>query len=106
MVWHTLYVAEEIVNFKWEEENGDITEIRIYKVQKTKENPEGISYSCVFIRNGKRAIAYDNFEGHKGELRHHKHINERITPYQFIDEWTLIEDFNKDIEKLQAGEKR
>ena len=45
-------MAEEIVNYKWEEENGDIIEMRVYKVPKTEENLEGISYSCAFIRDG------------------------------------------------------
>ena len=53
-----------------------------------------------------RVIAYDNFEGYEGELRHHKHINDRIIPYKFIDEWTLMEDFAKDIEKLRTGGKK
>lgn len=104
MVCYTTYVAEEIFLHKEMKKNGDITELRIFRVPCTEENQEGISYSCVYIRNGVRIIGYDNFEGHKKEgMRHHKHIKDRIVPYQFIDEWQLIADFNDDVKKIESG---
>ncbi len=73
----------------------------VYKVSKSEQNPDGISYSFVFIRDGERLIGYDNFEGH-GEIgRHHKHIKDRIIKYEFVDEWKIFEDFNEDIEKIK-----
>ncbi len=104
MAYYTLYVAEEIFFHKEVMQNGNIREMRIFRVPCTEENPEGISYSCVYIREGVRIIGYDNFEGHEKEgMRHHKHIKNRIVPYQFIDEWQLIADFNEDVEKIESG---
>ena len=49
-------------------------------------------------------MGYDNFEGHLKEGNsHHKHIKDQVIPYQFVDEWKLIADFNEDIEKIKRG---
>ena len=97
-------MAEEILTHKYTENNGDIIEIKILKVKKSKQTPEGISYSLVYIRDGKRLIGYDNSKGHIFEGKtHHKHIKNRIIPYDYIDEWKLIEDFNEDIEQINRG---
>ena len=96
-------MAEEIFNFKHIEENGDIIEMRILKVPKSEQQPEGVAYSLVYIRKGARLVGYDNFEGHGERLRHHKHVKGRIIPYAFVDEWTLVEDFVNDIEKIKRG---
>ncbi len=97
-------MAEEIFNHKNIDENGNITEIKILKIPKTTDNPEGISYSLVYIKNDKRIIGYDNFGGHKINTNcHHKHIKNRIEIYEFIDEWKLIQDFMDDIKKINKG---
>ena len=97
-------MAEEVFNHKHLDEDGDITEIRIFKVKRSANNHEGISYSLVFIRKGERLLGYDNFEGHKKEGNmHHKHVRNRIIPYDFVDEWKLVEDFNEDVEKIKRG---
>ncbi len=97
-------MTEEIFSHKHIEEDGGIIEIRILKVPKTEKNPEGIAYSLVYIKNGARIIGYDNFEGHEKEnMRHHKHVRDRILPYDFIDEWKLVEDFTEDVEKIKKG---
>ena len=97
-------MAEEIFTYRETREHGDIIEMRILRVPPSPQNPEGVSYSCVYIRDGKRLVGYDNFEGHEKEgLRHHRHIRERIVPYEFSDEWTLIRDFMEDVEKIDRG---
>jgi len=99
-----LHAGEDIFSHKHVEENGDVVEMRIRTVQKTSMNPEGIAYSLVYVRKGKRLIGYDNFEGHfKEGSSHHKHIGERIVKYMFVDEWKLIEDFTEDIDKIKRG---
>lgn len=104
MVQHTLYVPEEIFTHKHVEDNGDIVQMKILRVPKSENNPEGVSYSLVYIRNGKRLLGYDNFEGHKRDGKaHHKHINEQVVPYDYVGEWKLIEDFNEDVEKIKRG---
>lgn len=97
-------MAEIIFQHKYIDEYGNITDIKIMKTPVTNENPEGITYSLVYIIKGKRIIGYDNFEGHKIDGNsHHKHIRKRIENYKFIDEWKLIDDFNNDVEKLKKG---
>jgi len=56
----------------------------------------------VYVRQGKRLIAYDNY-GEHGRFRHHRHIKEHIETYEFVDEWKLLDDFDKDIEKIKQG---
>lgn len=97
-------MAEEIFYHKQIEDNTDIIEMRIWKVPKSKEYPEGIRYSLVYIRHGKRLVGYDNFGGHSKDGNfHHKHIKNKIIHYDFKDEWKLIEDFNEDVEKIRKG---
>lgn len=80
--------------------NGDIIEIRVFEVQKSQSQPEGISYRMAFIRAGKRVVCYDNFEGHSLQgSSHHKHIGDMILPYDYVDYWKAIEDFCADVEK-------
>lgn len=95
--------GEEFLVYKFTEENGDIVEARITKVPISVRFPEGIKYSCVYIRNGKRLIGYDNSEGDQQGPNHHKHIKDRIAGYEFVDVWKLLEDFNEDIEKIKRG---
>lgn len=97
-------MSEELFSHKHTEENGDIVEIRIWEVPASPANPEGVSYSFVYIREGKRVVGYDNFEGHAQEgKRHHRHIKERMEAYEFADIWKLMSDFNEDIEKIKRG---
>src|SRR3989344_2058346 len=79
-VYYTLYVAEEILNHKHVEANGDIIEMRIWGVPISETNPEGIAYSLVYVRMGLRLVGYDNeWHGQPGS-NPHKHIKDRIIP--------------------------
>jgi hypothetical protein len=82
------------------ERNGDIVEMRIWRVQSSKRMPSGMKYSLVYISEGKRIIGYDNAEG-KGHHRHHK--NQEFA-YDFQDVGNLIQDFYEDVEKVKRGE--
>ena len=95
-------MTEIIFEHKYIDQNGDIIEIKILKVPKTTDNLDGVSYSLVYIKEGKLILGYDNFEGHRinGNCNH-KHINNRLERYEFIDEWKLIDDFMKDVEKIK-----
>ncbi len=73
-----------------------IVDIKIYKVPKDKYHPEGFKYSLVLIKSGKRILGYDNHE----RRGHHVHRGKRELPYKFIDEWKLLGDFQRDIEKI------
>jgi len=95
-------VPEVIFSHKQQESNGDIVEIRIYKVPISPEHPQGVLYSCVYVREGKRLIAYDNY-GEHGQFNHHRHIKDHLESYEFVDQWKLLQDFNDDVQKIRAG---
>lgn len=74
---------------------GNLVEIKIWSVPKTKHTPDGVKYSLVYIVNGQRIIGYDNERG-KGD---HKHIKSRQEVYLFRDVDGLVDDFANDIEE-------
>lgn len=92
-------MTETILHQKIVRENGDIIEMRILRVEKDKAHPECLRYSLVYIRERKRIVGYDNFEG-KG---HHKHLAGKELPYAFSDVEVLVNDFKKDV-KEATGE--
>ncbi len=87
LVLHTKEIKEE-----------EIVEIKIWKVPKTKDKPQGIKLSIVYVKDGRRLLGYDNAEG-KG---YHRHFMNREEEHLFSDIWTLLEDFKKDLEKLRG----
>ena len=52
-------------------------------------------YRLVYVREGKRLVGYDNERGKGG----HRHIGKVETPYLFIDEARLLEDFWHDVKE-------
>ncbi len=92
--------AEVLLKTKTVNDKGNIVEIKILRVEKTKSEPYGIKYSLVYIENGKRVIGYDNYE-RKGD---HKHYCDKEIPYNFVSVDKLIKDFLSDIEKYKGGE--
>jgi len=82
------------------EPNGDITEMKIWQVQDSKDKPHGLKYSLVYIQNGKRVIGFDNAEG-KGD---HKHYKGKEYKYDFKSINNLINDFYGMIEKIRRDE--
>jgi len=82
-------------------DNGFLVEMKILKVEKSEYYPEGIKYSLVVVdrKTGKRILGFDNHE-RKG---HHIHKLNREIKYDFVDEWILIEDFNKEYEKIKRS---
>jgi hypothetical protein len=80
--------------------DGAIVEMKIWEVPRSRKTPEGLKYSLVFVRGGKRLIGYDNAEG-KG---HHKHKGNVEGFYSFESVDRLIEDFMADVEKIRKGD--
>jgi len=76
---------------------GDIIEWKIWRVDKSKEFPNGVKYSLVYIHKNIRVLGYDN-ERSKG---HHKHYFGEEIPYKFENVEKLMADFELDIEKLR-----
>jgi hypothetical protein len=55
-----------------------VIEAVVYKVEKSKEYPEGLRYSFQAHSNGETLLRYDNYNIHS-DSRHHKHIGEEET---------------------------
>ena len=77
--------------------DGDIVEMKIWEVPRAGKTPEGLKYSLVYVRGGKRLIGYDNGEG-KG---HHRHMGNVEVLYSSGDVDRLIADFLADVEKIR-----
>ena len=85
---------------KWILEEDELIEVKAWKVPVSKNYPEGIKYSLVYIRKGRRILAYDNYQGHG----HHRHYFGKTEPYQFINLERLIKDFWKDFKEVKVFE--
>ena len=70
--------AELILHDKQKTKEGDIIEVKIWKVEKSRDFPDGIKYSFVYVHNEKRVLGYDNERG-KG---HHKHFLDKEEGYE------------------------
>jgi len=85
--------------------NGDIIKAIAWKIEKSKDFPEGIKYAFAYIHEGKRILGYDN-ERAKG---HHKHIRdlkkniEIEIPIKFKDPFLLFKQFKEEVKKLLGG---
>lgn len=76
---------------------GDVLEIKIWKIPKSKEFPEGIKYSLVYIHDDVRVIGYDNERG-KGN---HKHYYDKEEEINFKNWSELVEMFEDDVKSLR-----
>ncbi len=74
---------------------GNIVEIKIWRVPPSSEKPHGFKYSLVYIVDGKRVVGYDNAEG-KGD---HRHFYGKEETYSFTTVRKLMADFRKDIQR-------
>ena len=82
------------------EPNGDVIEMKLWNVPVSKDRPEGIKYSLVYVKDGERIVGYDNSEK-KG---HHRHYRNQEKSYPFRDVDVLVKDFYRDVEKIRRGE--
>ncbi len=80
------------------DEQGNITELAMWKVPATRQNPAGIRYRLAFVHGGERTpiVLYDN-HGSKG---HHRHVAGTETPYDFVDVGQLLDDFMADVRRV------
>ena len=83
---------------------------KVTRVAVTPGRPHGIKYVLMLLNvKGDRVICFDNahavIQGSGPGRKHskqydHKHIGNRINPYQFKDAFTLIRDFWDEVDKL------
>jgi hypothetical protein len=92
--------ARLIFHQKNVEPNGDVIEMKIWNVPVSKDRPEGVKYSLVYVQEGERIVGYDNAEG----KRHHRHYRNQEDLYPFRGVDGLVKDFYNDVEKIRRGE--
>jgi hypothetical protein len=92
-----------IIHRKKVDEEGNITEMSIWKLPKTSiDRSHGIKYRCYFGDSfGRCIVRYDNESG-KGD---HKHVGKTEEPYMFDSVEKLMRDFITDIRRLTRKEK-
>ena len=87
-------------HIKVREDTGNITEVKMWRVNPSFDKPHGYKYSLVYIVKGKRVIGYDNAEG-KGD---HRHYGDKEEVYTFKSVDKLFEDFYNDIKRVKKHE--
>jgi len=65
--------------------------MKMWNVPVSKDRPEGVRYSLVYVRGGKR-------------MGHHRHHRDQENLYSFRGVDVLIRDFYRDVEKIRRGE--
>lgn len=90
-----LLLRERIID-----EDGDLTELVLWRVPRSPKNRDGIRYRLAFLPAGERkpAILYDNHHP-KG---HHRHRGASEEPYGFSTPDRLLEDFRNDVRRAKS----
>ncbi|WP_456330183.1 toxin-antitoxin system TumE family protein [Archaeoglobus sp.] len=95
-------MAELLVNRRITNDHGDIIQVRIWRVPKSDDFPEGVKYSMVYIRvkgeKYERVLGYDNERG-KG---HHKHFFGEELPIKYTGIDKLVEMFFEDVRRVEV----
>jgi len=78
-----------------------LQEVRISTFSPNPDFPEGIRYSlCLIDRStGAVVLLYDIHHGKS----HHRHLRGQETPYAFVDEDTLLNDFLREVGLIVKG---
>ena len=91
--------AELVYHEKKYFSDGSFQEIKIWKVDESKDKPHGLKYSFAYIVNNERVVGYDNAEG-KGD---HKHYKGKEYLYKFQSLEKIWNDFKNDIGRYKGG---
>jgi hypothetical protein len=78
-----------------------LQEARISTFPPSSELPEGIRYSLCLteLASGKEVLLCDV---HRGKS-HHRQLRGKETPYQYVDEDKLLDDFLRDVVGIVEG---
>jgi hypothetical protein len=92
-----------VLREKTTDEHGNLREMVIWRVPRTRQRPDGVRYRLALIRAGEQepAILYDNHHP-KG---HHRHIGGTEAPYRFVDVGQLVADFRAEVNRMLGAEK-
>ena len=88
-----------VLHDKYTRPNGNVVEMKSWKVPTAKDKPHGYKYSLVYLAKGKRIIGYDNAEGKDN----HRHFKGKEGPYNFRGVTALINDFYTDIKEFERS---
>lgn len=66
-----------------------VAELKIWKIPKSKDYPNGIKYSLFLVSEGSVIIGFDNHKP-KGP---HLHLGDKELPYEYKGEVLLVNDF-------------
>jgi hypothetical protein len=93
-----LATAEALVQEKGTDESGNLYELVVWSVPRTRRHPHGVRYRLAFVAAGRKmpSVLYDNHHP-KG---HHRHLEGHEEPYDYIDVDRLIADFFADVNKV------
>lgn len=97
MVQATMVYSTKITLICQVSQEVAIAELKIWKVTKSKDYPEGLKYSlfCVLKETGDNIIGFDNHRP-KGHHKHH-YRHEFVYDFKSIDD--LIDDFWNEVSK-------
>jgi hypothetical protein len=92
--------AELVLQDKVIDQDGNITELAIWKVPVSARQPAGVKYRLAFIEKDATdpAVLYDNHHP-KG---HHRHVEGTEESYDFIDVDKLVSDFQADVRRIKG----
>ena len=100
MVQHTSHMGAKLLyHVKRIHTEGDITEIKIWKVPKDDSFKDGVKYSLTYVHSGERIFGYDNERG-KG---HHEHRYDQEEMIEFSTWIELLNEFQRNV-KIIRGE--
>jgi len=99
-----------------QQEHGYWVEIHAWRVEVISLIPHGIRYSLTLHQlNGTRVMGYDNAHAVKpskgfkyaGQVlpfdHKHRSISDKGVPYEFKDEYQLLQDFFADVDRIVQG---
>jgi hypothetical protein len=91
-------VPAALLREKTTDEQGNIRELVIWRVEPNPRQPDGIRYRLALVLAGEKipAVLYDNHHP-KG---HHRHIEGVEEAYQFVDVERLMADFMADVMRV------
>lgn len=111
---YELDVLLNLDGLEYRRDKGYWIKIEAIKAKTTKFRPHGIRYSITLHdRNNNRGLGFDNAHGVSHPIRkkysgriveyNHKHIGNRVFPYEFESPGQLLEDFFEEAEKIMSG---
>ena len=106
------YMGKLVIRETRRLDENEIIDISLWEVPKTKDNPDGVTYSLnyrIYDKDEgqwKTIIRYDNAHKYKNhKTRHHRHIGDKVTEVKFQDLGSLYEELLELKDKLKRNGK-